>query len=729
MKSGVCIKQHDITDCGAACLSSVAAYYELQLPLARIRQITHTDRQGTNFLGMVEAAQKLGFAAKGVKAIETINNRSIGKKSSLYKIPLPAIAHIILNGKLQHFVVIYKIGRDKIWIMDPVTGEIKAELIEEFMQKWTGMLLLIVPDEDFVKRNEKVSIIYRFWFLFKPHRKVFIQALFGSLIYTVIGLISAICIQKIIDYVIPERNFNLLHLICIILIVSTLLSVFINFVRSKMMLHAGVQVNTRLILGYYRYLLKLPQSFFDSMRSGEILSRMADAARINTFINSTLLTIVINVFTVIISFMLMFSYYWKLAAIMLCTIPIYAVMYYFYNKVNKIIKRKIMEQGADMQSQLVETINAAGTIKRFGIEDYANLKTEERFVTLTRTGWNSGMYGLNLGAASGLFSGLFSAILFWAGTSFVLDGIITPGELMSFNSLTGYFMGPVIALLNVNNVFQETKIAAERLFEIFDRQQEDDDQYKVPFLRSSCGDVIFHDITFRYGSREIIFEHFNICFPSGKVSAIVGESGSGKSTIVSLIQNLYPLLSGKITIGGIDIKHISTNDLRSAVIAVPQRIDLFNGSVADNILLDDLEPDWEHVNDLCRRLGIREFVDKLPQGLKTYIGENGMQLSGGQRQRIAIARALYRNPEILILDEATSALDSEAEQMIKNIINDLRKNNRTVILIAHRLSTIMNADKIFLLKDGKLVEQGSHEELINANGKYFKMWEIQTGNI
>ena len=245
-------------------------------------------------------------------------------------------------------------------------------------------------------------------------------------------------------------------------------------------------------------------------------------------------------------------------------------------------------------------------------------------------------------------------------------------------------------------------------------------------IRNSCINIIIFRSTSPKCNQQYCNNNY---FPSGKVSAIVGESGSGKSTIVSLIQNLYPLLSGKITIGGIDIKHISTNDLRSAVIAVPQRIDLFNGSVADNILLDDLEPDWEHVNDLCRRLGIREFVDKLPQGLKTYIGENGMQLSGGQRQRIAIARALYRNPEILILDEATSALDSEAEQMIKNIINDLRKNNRTVILIAHRLSTIMNADKIFLLKDGKLVEQGSHEELINANGKYFKMWEIQTGNI
>ncbi|WP_303178508.1 peptidase domain-containing ABC transporter [uncultured Butyricimonas sp.] len=727
MKRGVCVRQHDVTDCAAACLASVAAYYESQIPVARIRQIAHTDRYGTNFLGMVEAAQKLGFAAKGVKAYKTEAGKQIVNIQSLKKIPLPAIAHVIVDGRLLHFVVIYKISKDKIWIMDPAVGKVNVQNITEFSCIWTGMLLLLVPDEDFVKRNEKVSIISRFWFLFKPHRKMFVQALFGSLIYTAIGLISAICIQKIIDYVIPDRNFNLLHLICVILTVSTLLSVFINFVRSKMMMHAGIQVNTRLMLGYYRHLLKLPQSFFDSMRSGEILSRMVDAARINAFINGTFLSIVINVFTVLVSFSLMFSYYWKLALIMLVSIPVYFVMYYFYNKVNKVVKRKIMEQGADMQSQLVETINAAGTIKRFGIEDYANLKTEEKFVTLTRTGWNSGMYDLNLGAASGLFSGFFSMVLFWSGTSFVLDGVITPGELMSFNSLTGYFMSPVIALLNVNNVFQETKIAAERLFEIFDREQEDDEQCKIPFSRVSCGSIVFHDITFRYGSREIIFEHFNIEFPAGKVSAIVGESGSGKSTIVALIQNLYPLVSGKITVGGINIKHVRTSDLRSVIIAVPQRIDLFNGSIAGNILLDDLEPDWERLNGLCKDLGITDFADRLPQGLKTYIGENGMQLSGGQRQRIAIARALYRNPEILILDEATSALDSESEEMIKNMIEVLRGKNKTIILIAHRLSTIKNADEIFLLKDGKLKEQGSHHELMKCNGEYSKLWKLQAG--
>ena len=726
MKKSILVKQRDITDCGAACLASVAAYYDLYLSVARIRQIAHTDRQGTNFLGMVESAQQLGFAAKGVKAIEEVKGKKVVKKSSLYKIPLPAIAHVIVNQTLLHFVAIYKINRDKIWIMDPATGELNAEPTSEFVKKWTGLLILLVPDEDFVKRNEKVSIISRFWFLFKPHKKIFIQALVGSLIYTTLGLITAICTQKIVDYVIPERNFNLLHLICIVLIISTLLSVFINYVRSKMMMHAGVQVNTRLILGYYRHLLKLPQSFFDSMRPGEIISRMADAARINTFINGTLLMIIINIFTVIVSFTLMFSYYWKLAAIMLSVIPLYAVMFYLYNRVNKVIKRKIMEQGADMQSQLVETINAAGTIKRFGIEDYANLKTEDRYITLTRTGWQSGMYDLNLGGVSGILSGMFSAVLFWAGTSFVLDGEITTGELMSFNALTGYFMGPVISLLNVNNIFQETKIAADRLFEIFEYEEEDDDKQKNSFSRADCGDIKIEDIKFRYGSREIIFENFNAVFARGKITALVGESGSGKTTLVALIQNIYKLLEGRITIGGIDIKHIDTRDLRSLVIAVPQRIDLFNGTIADNIVLDDFDPEWEYVNSLCKELGITEFVERLPNGLKTNIGENGQLLSGGQSPRIAIARALYRDPEVLILDEATSSLDSESELTIKKLLQKLRKQGKTIILIAHRLGTIMSADQIIVLKNGKLVEQGTHHELIKTKGQYSKFWQVQT---
>ncbi|MDR0420542.1 MAG: peptidase domain-containing ABC transporter [Prevotellaceae bacterium] len=722
MKKSIRVKQRDASDCGAACLASVAAYYDLHLPVSQIRQMAGTDKRGTNINGMVEAAESLGFAAKGVKALDQNYKPKI---DSLYKIPKPAIAHIITDKNLMHFVVIYKVIKDKIHIMNPDTGEMQRHNIKDFSAIWTGYLILLVPDEDFVKRNEKISVSQRFWLLFKPHKSVFIQALFGSVIYTVLGLASSICVQKIIDYVIPEGNKNLLNLICILMIAATLLSLFINYIRSLLMMRAGIQINTRLVLGYYKHLLKLPQSFFDTMRSGEIISRMGDAVRINSFISGTMLNLVINIFTVIVSFALMFSYYWKLAVIMLVVIPVYYLIYFFYNKANRVIRRKLMEQGAELQAQLVESINSAGTIKRFGIENHANMKTEDRYVTLTRTGWRSGIYDLVSSSASSLFSGLFTTTLYWAGTIFVLDNVITPGELMSFNTLTGYFMSPVIAMVSVSKVFQEAKIAADRLFEIFDLNEESDTQ-KIQMTNKQCGDIVFNNVSFRYGSRSNVFTDFNIKFDKGKINAIVGESGSGKTTLVALLQNIYPLQSGKITIGDIDIKHVRNADLRSLIGIVPQNIELFEGSISDNIILDDCEPEWNRVFDICRDVGILEFIENLPAGMKTNTGENGVQLSGGQRQRLAIARVLYRNPEILILDEATSSLDSESEQNIKNIVNELKKNGKTIILIAHRLGTVMTADKIFVLENGLLIEEGTHNELIAKENRYSKLWNTQT---
>jgi ATP-binding cassette subfamily B protein len=532
-------------------------------------------------------------------------------------------------------------------------------------------------------------------------------------------------VQKIIDYVIPDGNKNLLNLICILMIAATLLSLFINYLRSLLMLRAGIQINTRLVLGYYKHLLKLPQSFFDTMRSGEIISRMGDAAKINAFISGTILNLVINVFTVIVAFALMFSYYWKLAVIMLATIPVYYIIYFFYNRVNRVIRRKLMVEGADLQAQLVESINSTATIKRFGIENHANMKTEERYVNLMRTGWRSGIYDLVASSASNLFSGLFTTTLFWTGTIFVLENAITPGELMSFNTLMGYFMPPVIALVGVSKVFQEAKIAADRLFEIFDLEEETGNQ-KIRMSKEQCGDISFNNISFRYGNRASVFFFFCLKLEKGKINAIVGESGSGKTTLAALLQNIYPLQNGNITIGEIDIKHVNNSDLRSLVCTVPQRIDLFDGSIAENIILDDFEPEWNRVFEICRNVGISEFIENLPDGMNTNIGENGVQLSGGQRQRLAIARALYRNPEILILDEATSSLDSESEQSIKNIINSLKQNGKTVILIAHRLGTVMIADKITVLEAGKLIEEGTHNQLIAKNGKYAKYWKAQS---
>mgnify|MGYP004443563275 FL=1 len=418
--------------------------------------------------------------------------------------------------------------------------------------------------------------------------------------------------------------------------------------------------------------------------------------------------------------------YWKLALIMLISIPVYTSIFLIYNKVNKHLQRKQMEDAAELEVQLVESINASSTIKCFSIESYTNIKTENRFVKLTRTSWQSGITGLTADISSNTFSSIFATILLWLGTTYVIEGIVTPGELMSFHTLTGYFMGPVIALVNANRIYQNAKIAADRLFEIFDLEAEENKNVGKCEDKFCHGDITFEDVTFRYGTREDVLKNLNMKIKAGQVNAIVGESGSGKTTIIALIQKLYDIQKGKIVIGSTDIKTINTYTLRNKIGVVPQKIDLFNGSITDNVILDDFTPNWERFQWVCDATGISDFAKKMPLGLHTIIGENGTQLSGGQRQRIAIARALYKNPEIVILDEATSALDSSSEQNIKNLIRHLKNQKKTIILIAHRLGTVLESDNIFVLDKGILAEQGTHSELINKQGLYSCFWQSQT---
>ena len=722
MTKGVKIKQHDITDCGAACLASISAWYGLHLPIAKIRQMASTDRKGTNVLGLVEAAGKLGFDVKAVKSKKADGSNNL---EPLHQIPTPAIAHVVKRGKLLHYEVIYSVKKDKIQIMDPGTGDLKWHSLEEFNQEWTGILVLLMPKDDFQKMDKTVSMFKRFTFLLKPHRKAVAESVFGAVIYTLLGLATSIYVGKIVDYVIPNGNGNLLTLLSVLMLIILVLSLFIDAVKTVYMLKTGIKIDTRLILGYYKHLLRLPQSFFDSMRSGEIISRVNDAVKIRSFINETLVGLMVNIFTVIFAFALMFTYYWKLAVIMLAIIPLYVILYVLYNRVNRVILRKGMEQAAELNAQLVESINTAGTVKRFGLEEYEDIKTENRFVTYIKTVYKSSINALWANMGSSGISRLFTIILLWAGTFFVLDNIITSGELMSFYSLTSYFIGPIASLIGINRVYQDAKIAASRLFEIMDLDVEEVDG-KIRFSKGQVGDITFEHVDFRYGTRTEVFKDFSVTFKKGQVNALVGESGSGKTTLAALLQNLYTLQNGHVRIGGVDVRHIDNADLRSLVCVVPQRIDLFEGTILENITLNDYNPDNARVLQLCKEVGMLEFIETLPLGFKTNIGENGVQLSGGQRQRLAIIRALYRNPEVLVLDEATSSLDSESEKSIKRIVSELRAQGKTVLLIAHRLGTVMNADEIFVLKEGTLVEQGTHEQLIAMNGEYARFWKAQT---
>ncbi|TAF97297.1 MAG: peptidase domain-containing ABC transporter [Cytophagia bacterium] len=723
------VKQHDITDCGAACLASVAAHYKLRMPIARIRQYASTDKRGTNVLGMIEAANKLGFQAKGVK----------GTPESLAKIPKPAIAHVSLQPPnpqrgsndtpplgvgLLHYVVIYDVTDKHITVMDPADGKFSKKTYEEFLKIWTGVLVLLLPNEDFQQANEKISVTARFWQLVRPHRSVMLEALFGAIVYTILGLATSIYVQKIIDNVLVEGNRNLLNLMSLGMIAIIFLQLFIGSTKTLFALKTGQQIDAQLILGYYKHLLKLPQTFFDTMRVGEIISRVNDAVKIRVFINDVALNLVVDVFIVLFSFGLMFTYDWKLALIMLAIIPLYAITYFVANRFNRKNQRKLMENSADLEAQLVESLNNVATIKRFGIEEYANLKTENRFVALLRTIFYTGTRGLYIGNASWLITSVFTIILLWVGSGFVLDNQLTPGELLSFYSLIGYFTGPAAGLIGMNKTLQDALIAADRLFEIMDLEREATEN-KVALNHDMVGDIRFKEVSFRYGSRVTVFDKLSLTIAKGTITAVVGESGSGKSTLLSLLQNLYPLKEGNIYIGDYDIKHLDKVSLRQVVSVVPQQIDLFAGTVIENIAVGEFEPDMKKVVAYCNLLGITEFIEKLPNGFQTMLGERGANLSGGQRQRLAIARALYRQPQVLILDEATSALDSISEQYVQKTIQLLRSEGVTVILIAHRLATVKNADRILVLHEGKLVEEGTHHELLRHNGTYQRFWQQQ----
>lgn len=714
-RKGIKIKQHDITDCGAACLASVCAHYGLQFPVARIRQYAFTDQKGTNVLGMIEAANRLGLSAKGVRA----------QFEALSIVPKPTIAHVIVHEHLQHFIVLYKVEKEHITYMDPGDGKMHKVTNAEFQKMWTGVLVLMEPEETFKKGNMKTSMTRKFFSLLAPHKSVMMQAVFGALIYSILGLSTSVYVGKITDYVLVDGNINLLNLMGIVMIIILILRTFIGSMKSILALKTGQRIDAALILGYYKHLLTLPQQFFDTMRVGEIISRVNDAVKIRNFINNVSLDLVVNMMILLFSIGLMFVYSWELALVTLASAPLFLLIFWAFNRLNRKYQRGIMESSADLESQLVESINSISTIKRFGIEDFANLKTETRFVHLLKNTYRS-IYGAIMAQGGIQFvSTAITIAVLWMGSVLVIDKELTPGTLMVFYSLISYVISPIGSLISSNQTIQDALIAADRLFQIMDLEREQDDSQKIELRKDMIGDIVFENVSFRYGSRKEVFNGLNLKIDKGKTTAVIGESGSGKTTLISLLQHIYPIQSGQIRIGGYDISQISNKSLRSLVGTVPQQIELFAGTIIENIAVGDLQPDMKRIVDLVEQLGLKEFIERLPNGYMTYIGEHGASLSGGERQRIAIARALYKEPEILIFDEATSSLDSISEKHVKKTLDALASSGKTVIIIAHRLSTVKNADMIVVLDKGKVSETGTHKQLFDSNGIYNRLWNEQ----
>jgi ATP-binding cassette subfamily B protein len=535
-----------------------------------------------------------------------------------------------------------------------------------------------------------------------------VLAILLAIIYAGLGLSTSFYIQRIIDVVLPGTNNSLLRMLGFIMILLFWFRFVAGYLKSIIVLRTGQQMDRNLILGYYRHLLNMPQRFFDSMRTGELVSRVNDAMRIRVFLNDIALGMIVNVLVMVLSLTIMFIHCWKLAFLCLLVIPFYLMIYRINNRVNAKWQRKIMKSGAVLENHLMETIQGVSTIRRFGAEEFFSRQTENKFNLLMQSVFISSRNGLLMSHLSEWVTGLLLIILLWNGANLVMDHRLLSGELISFFTLSAFFAIPVQALINANKPLQDALIASDRLFEITDLEKEKNEKLLIEYFPE--GDLVFENVHFSYRSGTNVFNGKDIRLPMGQITAVVGESGSGKSTLLSLIQKLYVPDKGRILIGDVDIQLLSTVILRKKIAAVQQQIDLFEGDFIYNIALGDDEPDMDRIYEICQRLGLQSFIDQLPDRHQTIIREQGVNLSGGQKQKIGIARAMYKDPQILILDEATSALDAGSEKKVLDTLRCFYNQKKTIIVIAHRLSTIRQCDSIIFLNQSAVQDSEITEE-------------------
>lgn len=714
-----CIKQHDITDCGAACLATICKQNGYKIGITKIREVAGTDKQGTNVAGVIKAAEQLGFGAKGVKG---------NKEAFFSEFPLPCIAHVIVDGNLLHYVVIHKITKKQIIIADPGVGIVKltpeeffGEVYEEGKPpkyQWSGVLILLVKNEAFKKGDETKGLFSRFFYLLLPQRKLLLHIFVASLVYTILGIIGAFYFKELIDSVLPDGLRKTLMTLSIGVILLNIFKVLLNAFRTHLLLYLSQKLDISLLFGYYRHVIELPMNFFGTRKVGEIISRFNDAGKVRDAISGATLTIMIDMIMAFVGAIILYMQNAKLFGITVIIVVLYGIIVVCFHKWYEKLNRNQMENNSELTSYMVESLNGIQTVKAYNAERKANRETEIRFVKLLRSIFDL-TWVSNLQASLKIFVELVGGvIILWVGGVSVIKGEMTIGELITFNSLLVYFLDPVKNLINLQPQMQTAVVAAERLGEILDLEAErTEKEYRKLAPASLAGNIKIEKLNFRYGTRKLVLEDINLEIEKGQKVAFVGESGSGKTTLSKLLLHLYSAENGSIIINGNNIEDIRIETLREKIAYIPQETFLFSGSIFENLTLGLDNATMDDIIDASKMAQAHEFINELPLRYETRLEENGANLSGGQRQRLAIARAMLKKPDILILDEATSNLDAITERALDRTIHEFAKE-MTTIFIAHRLSTIKNCDKIYVMDKGKIIEQGTHRELIALGGKY-----------
>ena len=679
------IRQHDISDCAAACIVSVARHFGYDLPLTVVREASGTSQAGTSLKGILDACRETGFKAKAWKSDDKQLDRLSGIKD-------PVILHVVNSRGDLHFVVLESLCGRHARVMDPALGKVVKKPVDSLQQEWTGYLVTMTPDTG---KEAAPADGGRERKLLRGLRCIsfrdYVLMLAGSLVYIVAGVCTALFLQHVIDRILPARDTAGLIRLGLLMLSVMLCTLLVGYGRILYSLRLGILMDSHLILNYLRHLFRLPAAFFTRRGTGELHARISDAGKVRAFLIEGLSTLLTSFLILAVSFTLMFTTHWRLSLLMLAFIPIYLLLYLAAERVNNRVNRDIIEQSAAFEERTVEGIAAVRVVRYFGQGETLLRSIEQEYRALARKLFKGGRWADGFASASDGISKLLTLTLLTVGSLYIFSGSLTTGALVSFYSLTSWFSAPLGELVKLNDEYSEARIAWERLRDITELAPEDpglDD-----FLPAPGKDLVFDHITFSYPGCPVLLEDFSLTLEAGKITAIQGASGCGKSSLAALLMRDYTVQGGCIRLGPHDIRLFSLEAWRRFVSIVPQDPQLVDGTILENVSCLAPSPDIERVVRLLEELDLGAFVRELPMGLFTRIGERGCTLSGGQRQRLALARALYRQPSVLILDEATSSLDATSQQTLLERVARFRDEGGTVMMITHKADNAAMADR------------------------------------
>ncbi len=703
------VLQHSEEDCGAACLATVAKHYGRTFTLSRMREFVGTGSQGTTLLGLKRGAENLGFNARTLRATPKLIE-------SLDQITLPAIIH----WKGYHWVVLFQQKGNKYVIADPAVG-IRNLSKRELTQGWVnGVMLLLNPDDNrfYQQESDKIDGFGRFLKRVLPYRYILAEAIAINIVVGLLALATPFMMQILTDDVLVRGDIQLLTTVSIAVMGMNVFRSAIGIVQSHLVGQYAQRLELGLILDYGYKLLRLPLSYFEARRSGEVVSRISDVRKINQLVSQVVLSLPSQFFIAVISLGIMLFYSWQLAlASILAFIIVIAVNFLFLPALRQKTRATII-LGTENQGFLVETFRGIQILKTTQGTPQAWEEYQANYSRLANLNWSTMKLGLYSNTFTTLLNSLTNVGLLWLGSYFVINRTLSIGQLLAFNGMSGNFLGFLGVAMGLIDEFITAQVVIKRLTEVLDAKEEDENGNEKPWVEiSEKANIVCDKLNFHHQGRVNLLKDFSLTIPGGKVTALIGQSGCGKSTLVKIIGGLYELQSGNIRYDIYNQDDISLECRRQQIVLVPQEPHFWSRSIVDNFRFAYPSVDFEQIVKACQIAYADEFISELPDKYHTILGEFGTNLSGGQRQRLAIARAIVTNPPILILDESTGALDPVLESKVLESLLEYRQG-KTTIMISHRPRVIGRANFIVLLEKGELQLTGNPQELLQKPGKH-----------